>query len=162
MKLSAVLAIDGVLRRTVTGAPIEEGIKLMNGLKMFYNIVLVADSAEPMKDWLDLECVFGYTQVKYPEECLDLSPRLMRLMQVSQIQQQGYAIRLVVEPDPGVAAHLLVNGYNVLNFLHSTYSLPEWRPDWDGTVRPWEELSAVVARNARLRAEDKRAKEEAA
>ena len=162
MKLCAVIAIDGVLRRTVTGAPIADGIKIMQGLKTFYNIVLVADSAEDIKEWLDLESVFGYTKITYPEECLDLSPKLMRLMQVSQIHSQGYAVQIVVEPDPEVAAHLLINGYNVLNFLHAQYALPEWTPGWDGTVKPWEELSATVARTARLRAEDKRAKEEAA
>ena len=115
-----------------------------------------------MKDWLELESVFGYTKVKYPEDCLDLSPRLMRLMQVSQISQEGYAIRLIVEPDPEVAAHLLVNGYNVLNFLHAQYALPEWLPNYTGTVQPWEELSGTVARIAKLRAEDRRVKEEAA
>ena len=41
MKLAAVIAIDGVLRRISTGASIDEGIKLMQGLKTFYNIVLV-------------------------------------------------------------------------------------------------------------------------
>jgi hypothetical protein len=61
-----------------------------------------------------------------------------------------------VESDPLVASFLLAKGYSVLNFLHSEYALPQWRPDFERQQKPWAEIVEEVNKQAALRAIDER------
>jgi hypothetical protein len=155
---TAVMTVEGVIQKNVSYAPIPLGIALYHSLTSMFNVVLVTDS-EPkeLEYWLDLEGLNKHGTIIYSDFALgQKTAQDRRLSQVSNLQQRGFAVNLVVEPDPIVASYLLANGYSVLNFLHSSYALPQWRPDYERQQKPWQEIVNEVNTQAQLKAIDER------
>lgn len=155
---TAVITVEGVMQKTVSYAPIPVGIALYHSLAYMFNVVLVSDSEQKELDhWLDLEGLNKHGKVVYNDFILGRKTvQDRRLAQVASLLNAGFAVNLVVEPDPVVASLLLANGYSVCNFLHSSYALPQWRPDYEKRQRPWEEIVRETNRLAELRAADLR------
>lgn len=149
---SAVIVIPGVLQKIVSAAPIMTGIQLYHGLAETFNLVLVTDDSKESTDrWLQLENLNKHGTVIYGEE-----KQGQRIRQVNGLRLRGFAIDLVVEPDPELAAELLRNGYTVCNFIHSMYAYPQFRPDFEGEDKGWERLKERAEIDALLRAADTR------
>ena len=142
----AVMAVDGVLRKPVGGAPVPEGVRLYQALVRAGNVVLSHHDPIGIADWLELNGCVGHSFIEAGdtvEDCNDL-------------RRQGYDIDLVVVPDPAVAAELIHSGFHTLLLTHSAFALPEWRPDSPRGVRAWDTITKQVADLARMRAEDAR------
>lgn len=158
-KNAIVITIEGVLQKVVTYAPIPSGIALYHSLADNYNILLITenDNKAYIDDWLVLENLTKHGNVTYNDSSLaGKTAAERRLYQVNTLRARGYAIDFVIDPDPSVSAALLSVGIPVLNFLHPSYSLPQWRPDYEEHVKPWKEIEEEAERQARLRAEDNR------
>lgn len=155
---TAVITLEGVIQKNVSYAPIPVGISLYHSLASVFNVVIVSDGEEKLvSSWLDLEGLNKHGSVVYSDFYLDQRlPQERRLAQVQGLRSKGFAVTLVVEPDPVVASFLLINGYHVLNFLHSEYALPQWRPDYERQQKPWAQIVEEVDRQAALRAIDER------
>lgn len=159
MKSAAAIVVDGVLRKPVGATPIPEGVALYHGLCSAFNVVLVVehsvvDMAE-LQCFLDTEQLFSHGSVAYGIRPGMSAPET-RVRQAERLRNQGYALDLVVEPDPEVAAAVFAAGFHVLHFMHAAYQRPDWRPDFQGSQRPWDELVEQQQHLARLRAEDNR------
>jgi hypothetical protein len=157
MKSAAAIVVDGVLRKPVGGTPIREGLSLYAGLCAAYNVVLLRtgeDDAE-FDHFLVSENLYSHSNV-FPWIITGGADDVTRSMQVSRIRNSGYAVELVVEPNPVIAAALLHAGFNVLHFMHAAYARPDWRPDFKSEQRPWDELVSEQQRVAKLRAADNR------
>lgn len=160
---AAVITVEGVLQKVVTYAPIPSGICLYHGLSSVYNVLLVTDSDDEkyMEHWLDLENLNKHGTIIYNDSILATqTPEERRLSQVNILRSRGFAIDMVVEPDPRVAARLLGSGLTVLNYIHSSYALPQWRPDYERKIKPWEEISKEMDLLTLLKAQDARLREE--
>lgn len=155
---TAVITLEGVIQKNVSYAPIPVGISLYHAFASIFNVVLVSDSTQKEIDhWLDLEGLNKHASVVYSDFMLDQKiPQERRYSQVHGLRARGFAVSVVVEPDPIVASYLLAKGYSVLNFLHSSYALPQWRPDFERQTKPWEEIVAEVEKQAALKAIDQR------
>jgi hypothetical protein len=142
----------------VSYAPIPVGISLYHSLASVFNVVLVSDGEQKIVDsWLDLEGLNKHGTVVYSDFLLDQkSVQERRYEQIHSLRARGFAVTVVVEPDPVVASYLLANGYSVLNFLHSSYALPQWRPDYEKRQKPWNQIVEEVNKQAELRAIDQR------
>lgn len=154
---SVVITVEGVLQKNVSYAPIVQGKALYIGLSNVYNLLLVTDSNDEklLERWLDLENLNKHGMIVYNDAVLAAkSPGERRLAQVNILRSRGYAIDFVIDPAPDVSAKLLGAGISVLNFLHSSYSLPEWRPDFKESIKPWEEIVETNERLAYLKAQD--------
>lgn len=152
---SCVIVIPGVLMQIVSSAPIQTGIQLYHGLSETFNVLLVTDDNKEKTDyWLKLENLNKHGTVLYGEE----TQGSQRLKQVSSLRVRGFSVDLVVEPDPVIAAELIRNGFSVCNFLHSQYSYPTWRPDFEGKTRGWEEIQKQVEMDRYLKSHDERIK----
>ena len=162
MPSTAVITLEGVLQKNVSYAPIPVGLVLYHAISSSFNIVVVSDATEKeVTHWLDIEGLNKHGSVVCNDFTLaHLQPFQRRLRQVNSLRARSFAIDLVVEPDPIVAAHLLAAGYTTLNFLHYAYALPQWRPDFEPKVKPWKELEQEAIEGALLRAEDARIKKE--
>jgi hypothetical protein len=148
-KSSAVITIPGVLMQIVSSAPIQTGLQLYHGLATTFNLLLVTDETKEKTDhWLRLENLTKHGTVLYGDK--------KRLDQVNLLRSRGFAIDLVVEPDPAIAAELLRNGYSVCNYLHFSYAFPSWRPDYEGERKGWEEIERQVTQDRIMRSEDTR------
>ncbi|MFV0135437.1 hypothetical protein ACLGIH_19835 [Streptomyces sp. HMX87] len=72
---------------------------------------------------------------------------------------RSWRIGLVLEPDPTCAAAELDDGWNTALITHAAYTQPQWRPDYPGTPRPWDDLTTAVERQTELRLTDPRTQE---
>ena len=148
----ALIAIEGVLRKSVGGTLIPEGRRLYVSLANTGRIVLVeyADIGSN-QEWLELN---GCVQ----HDFLVHGPDIVLL--VNQLRRQGYDVDLVVVPDPAEAQRLIAAGLNTLLFTHAEYAHPEWRPDAPKGVQSWSAITDRVAAEARAKAKDTRARNE--
>jgi len=144
--------------KLVTSAPITEGIQLYHGLINSFNVVLVTDDDKEKTDyWLKLENLNRHGVVLYGDDFPEEENR--RIRQVSSLRLRGFAVDLVVEPDPAIAAAILRSGFTVCNFVHRAYAFPSWRPDFEEEQRGWEEIERQVIKDKLLRATDNRTEE---
>ena len=160
---SVAIAVEGVIRKFVGGAPIPQGVMLYYALATRAKVVLLTGEreGEGLDWWLKTEGLNEHVKVFYSDIVLaDLSDGGERLAQLSAARQLRYDVDLVIEPDPLVSAQLLVAGYNTLTFTHAEYSVPAWRPDTKVEIRPWDQLVEQVERESYLRATDPRKEEE--
>lgn len=157
-KPTAVMQVEGVLRKPVTGAPIDEGRRLYHGLAGTFDIVLVSEGNDQQyyKTWLGMEGFAKHAHVVYSGEWRPEADnwwvRTAGMLKLSY----GYNTALFVIPDPLDATALIGRGYSTLLFTQASYALPEWMPDSKPGIRPWAELIAEVERGRALRAADKR------
>lgn len=157
MKTSAGMVINGVLRKAVSGVPLTAGTLLYHALAPVTGLILLADAPEgnwqatsEMQDWL---LINGFSQHA------DIAPGGgTRIAQVNQLRARGYSLEFIIEPDPENAHKLIREGYSCLNFIHAQYSVPSWRPDYESDLRPWDDLAASVAHQARMKALDEKSR----
>lgn len=151
---TAVIEIDGVLRKLIGGQLIPEGVRLYHALCSAGGVILLCDQYENMdnmNDWLTLENFIRHDDV---QSYVGIVSKLNTLR-----GQQRHHVDLVVVADPDDANRLIRAGFNTLLFTHAEYAHPSWRPDTATGVLPWESLSKQVADNARMKAMDKRLQE---
>jgi len=147
----ALIAVDGVLRKLVGGAPIPEGIRLYRSLRSTGQVILLIneDGHEQVLEWLELHGCIGHGFVARA----DWNDRVG---QVNALRREGYDIDLVVVADPEQAKLLIDSGLNTLLFTHARYTQPSWRPDSPSGVQPWDDITKQVADLARMKAADER------
>ena len=146
----ALIAIEGVLRKMVGGQPIPEGRRLYVSLANTGRIILVEDDGfGGNQEWLELN---GFVQHDFTVYGSDVE------MLANRLRREGYDVDLVIVPDPVEAQQLISSGINTMLFTHAQYSHPEWRPDTDSGVRPWDDITKQVADLARAKAKDARLK----
>ncbi len=160
MTRTAVIVIEGVLQAYQGKAPIQAGILLYHGLKETFNLALVSDATDQEKIdyWLNLHG-FSMHSYLFPALVTDPeSPVERRMAQVGRIRQAGCSVDLMIEPDPQISAAGLRAGITMLNYLHPLYARPEYRPDYEGRLKPraWDELMKETRRQERLKVADQR------
>lgn len=158
MASTVALVVDGVLRRSVGDGVIPHGSILYHGLKETSRLALLTNDTDidAVMHWLDVN---GFREHPYllptrDTDLGDLGERRMR--QVQRLREAGCPVDLLVEPDPSISALAIRNGIAVLSFVAPRYSRPYFRPDYDGSIRPWDELTAEVVMQQELRAQDPR------
>lgn len=155
---SCVITVEGILRKYVTEATIPTGICLYHGLANTFNVLLATDLEKAELDrWCSIEGLTRHAAVEYNEGTVSfMDPDFRRRFQVNSLRNRGYSIDLVIEPSPVIVTKLLMEGYTTMLFTHADYSLPQWRPDYEHKVRPWEEIETYENKMAELRALDLR------
>lgn len=149
---TALVAIEGVLRKTMGGSPVPEGIRLYQALCATGQVVLLLDdwqAREQVTDWLELNGLVKHAFV----DCADGATHVYL---ANRLRRGGYDIDMVVEPDPWMASELIKRGYNTLLFTHSQYAHPDWRPDAGKGIQSWQEIVDETAKQAIMRANDGR------
>jgi hypothetical protein len=155
------ITVEGVLMKPVASTIIPLGRQIYHAFRGLTQIVLVSHETPQaeLEQWLWMEGFGDYAAIAPPDSIMGtLTNPAYRVWQCNQLKKRGYNVELVIEPEPDVCAGLLVAGYSVLNFLHAAYAVPSWRPDYDGDLRPWDELSQQVANLAAMKAHDERLK----
>jgi hypothetical protein len=155
---SVAICVEGVLQKNVSSAPISTGICLYHGLASTFNVLLITESDKTHLDyWLALEGLDKHSAVEYNEHVRTfMSEEQRKLHQVGALRLRKYNVDLVIDPNPSSAALLLSNGYSVMLMTHALYALPQWRPDYEGSKRTWDEIETYELLQAQLRAVDMR------
>lgn len=132
----AALAIEGILRDPLTGAPDDQGRDLYHALCNNYRLTLMADSADAQAlDWLLFENFSRHTRLIVSSK--EIKSSESRLHQVRVLRAQG-AVDLVVIADPTLLTDLYDMGQPVLLYVN---------PKSLGQLPPrstWQDLAARV------------------
>lgn len=153
---SVAICLEGVLQKTVSYAPIQTGITLYHGLASTFNVLLISEEErQPVDYWLSLEALNRHAATEYNNFVRStMTEQERKLDQCKALQNRGFFVDLVIDPNPASSAHLLINGFNVMTFTHAQYAIPRWRPDFKHHPKPWEEISSYITNMAELRAMD--------
>lgn len=141
------MSIAGVLRKTVGGAIIPDGVDLYHGLAAMGQLVLVGygEDTGPLADWLELHGLVKHAFISFAGT-----------EAASELRREGYDIGLVVISDPFEAMNMIPRGFNTLLFTHAVYAQPDWRPDAGKGIRAWGDVVEEVRNLARMKADDAR------
>jgi DNA-binding transcriptional ArsR family regulator len=151
------MLIEGVLKSPASEASIQTGMHLYHAfIEVEHRLHLIAeDLDEVTRDWLKYTFIPGYITLSAVEP-LDMAQRTLHRT-LGKLRATG-AIDLVIDPDPVRAADSYRRGYSVMPLLIPAYARPHWRPDYDETPRPWDELATEVDRQKLLAAAQRAAK----
>lgn len=157
-KPTAVMQVEGVLRKPVTGAVTDSGRRLYHGLAGTFRLVLASegDDRQYLNNWLSMEGFVKHDHIVYSSDWRPRADNWWVGTAGTLKFRYGYAVELFIVPDPRDVAALISHGYNTLLFTQAAYALPEWRPDTRAGVRPWGDLVGEIDAQQALRAADTR------
>lgn len=152
---TVAITLDGVLRKPldVEAQDFGAGLLYASLVDNFRVVVLGTEDLERDKHFLAVNGMGRYVKIE-PIRQEDGRTEMERERQrLRRLRQEGFKFEFVVVPDPELAYHLYVEGVPVLLYLHPTFSAKSFRPDYDGGIRPWNELADEVAfqRDARAK-----------
>jgi hypothetical protein len=153
MITAVAITIDGILRKPIGGQLIEPGRRLFDALKDRYNVVLLSDAEdkEPEERWLLENHISGHGKLTLRTRAtMGATAAGARSHQAISLRGNHYALDLIYEPDPQVAARLIEDGFNVAMIVNSAFTEPSWRPGHNVHPTPWEELEQRVSDNNKL------------
>lgn len=155
-----VIAVEGVMRTAEDAAPIMAGLLLYKSLVKTHRVTLVIDNPNSMfiQHWLMINGFIDHTNEIYcePDDPEDIVER--RVAQIGRIRSNG-PLSLLIESNTDVATKTLSIGIPTFLFLHPQYIHPDFRPDAQLEVTPWETLLNEQKRQREARARDERLKE---
>ncbi|MFC9505347.1 hypothetical protein [Streptomyces sp. NPDC057002] len=145
--LAAVMVVEGILRTPDAEGHYDTGWGLYQALAKNSRLYLLSAS------WTEEQCALwlakrhltghlGYLHQPTPGP----AGRLEALNRI-----RSWRIGLVLECDPTCAAAELGDGWNTALITHAAYTQPQWRPDYDHSPRPWDDLTNAVERQNELR-----------
>lgn len=158
MQATAVIAVEGVLKKPVTGHATDTGHRLYRGLAETHRIVLVTedDNRDRTAEWLLTQGFARHDHIVYGDTPSPTGTawwaHIVRTLKLAY----GFDVDFTVVPDPVAARSLIAAGLTAVLFTPAAYSLPEWRPDHPSGVTPWNDLEAEMRVQRQLRAKDDR------
>ena len=149
--MAIYMFIDGVLRNTVTNAPIPEGMRLYRTFKDKGRVMLLCNNKERDDRWL------RENKTNLVDDLLDSDPtsEWPALDQVKKARGSAH-VELVVTADPELAAKLLELGVTTLMFLHPIYLTEKFRPDGRQGAKSWDSIRNEIVRQQETFVEDSR------
>lgn len=155
---TVAIALDGVLRKPLDVEAQDFGASLLYGALRDVFRVVVLGTDDPVKDehFLTINGLVKYVKIEpvRPEDGKDIATQ--KRAQIKRLRAEGFRFEFVIVPDPDLATDLYRIGIPVLLYLHPTYSAESFRPDYEGGLRPWNELEAEVEFQRMARAEQVR------
>ncbi|MEV4575973.1 hypothetical protein AB0K16_22275 [Nonomuraea jabiensis] len=159
MNWIVAMVVDSVIRDENLDAPIPAGVKLYDAFAQSYRVVLINDtSVHPV--WFPMNGFINHQAIieRRPEDPGD--PAIRRIRQIERMRATGLAPDLLIEPDPMVVAAVIHTGVPTLHYVDPPYVRPEFHPDYQETIVPWEKMVTEIDNVRALRAADKRHLEE--
>ncbi|AZM47753.1 hypothetical protein DMB38_19960 [Streptomyces sp. WAC 06738] len=145
--LAAVMVVEGILRTPEGEGHYDTGWSLYQALAKNTRLYLLSAvwTEEQSRLWLAKRELRGHINYIH-QPAAGPAGRLEALERL-----RSWRVGLVLEPDPTCAAAELDAGWNTAVITHAAYSQPQWRPDYPGTPRPWDDLTEAVERQTELR-----------
>jgi hypothetical protein len=140
------IALDGVLRKPLDVEAQDFGAYLLYASMVDHFRIVILGTDQPDKDehFLTVNGLTRYVKIESirPEDGLTDGDR--KRTQLERLRAEGFTFEFVVLPDPDLAKDVYASGVPVLLYLHPTFSARSFRPDYDGGIRPWNDLRAEV------------------
>lgn len=151
------ITVEGVLKTPNDEAPIMSGVLLYKSLCKTHRITLILDSfnKEKLQYWLIVNSLTDHIAEVYWErdDPDDIVER--RLIQVKRMKRDG-PLSMVIESNMEVVAEVFKAGTPTMLYMHPQYIHPDFHPDAQTVVTPWNQLFAEQVRQREARAADQR------
>lgn len=124
----------------------QEARRFVNALAQSYRIVVGLEHN-------DVERFKIFAKMEDIKEIMDVVPAMLpahlrgssvRQAQIEDMQGRGYGIEFLIDNDPSNVAEAMENGVSAVLWCHAKIQRPEWRPDFTGKIRPWDELVSEI------------------
>ncbi|MFC4506999.1 MULTISPECIES: hypothetical protein [Streptomyces] len=155
--MNVVISIEGVLKRPESDAVIPAGQLLYHGLAETHVVHLVDEdetfnrSKLLAQNWLKRNGFTKHIRLIKP----NVSERYGLRGGIQSLRPDLH-VDMVVVSDPTVASDLLAAGYTTVLFTHPRYTRPQWKPDYRGEPRAWDDLVAEIETQDQHYAQDAR------
>lgn len=152
---AVAIALDGVLRKPLDVEAHDFGATMLfrSLAAQFRVVVLGTDNAERDEQFLTINGLNDYVRIEPMKPEDGTSVAAQKRGQLRRLRAEGYRFEFVVVPDPEQAKDLYAIGVPVLLYLHPTFSSESFRPDYEGGLRPWNDLVDEVRFQVTARAE---------
>lgn len=155
----AIIALEGVLVDGVdlkASPPTKHGKLFYAALKSQYQTLILSTdpSHELARAWLKREGITGFGSVFCRPANTILSPVDWKVSKIREMQSEGWPIALYADSDPASIRAAFLEGVPTALLASPRYSRPEWRPDAERAIRPWDSLVDTLEAEHLLKAED--------
>ena len=140
--ITVLVQIEGVLADArqpslVDNSPLQEGLLLFRSLQTnALAIIYTTHDEERARYWLQRE------RIETPLKLIKLDSAVEDMIVKCRAAGHDLTLMLTADPDHVVAAYK--QGLQSLLFVHPSYGRPEWRPDYEDTIRPWNEMVTEI------------------
>lgn len=155
----AIINLEGVLvdgQDLKSSPPTKHGRLLYDALKGQYQALILSTdpSHELARAWLKREGVTGFGSVFCRPTNTLLSPVDWKVSKIREMQAEGWPVMLYVDSDPESIRAAFMEGVTTMLVASPRYARPEWRPDGERSIRPWDSLVDTLEAEHLLRTEE--------
>lgn len=143
---TVAVVLDGVLRKPLDKeARDTSGIELFLALTEHFRVVVLGgENQDADVHWLMVNGLTRYVHYE-PIRPWDMGGiTTQRLDQIGRLRAAGWQFDFVMVPDPVVAKDLYAMGVIALLYIHPVFTSHTFRPDFEGGIKSWEDMSAEV------------------
>ena len=153
----AIVCMEGLLVEGTdlkASPPTRHGRLLYEALKSQYQILLVTTdpSAELARAWLKREHLTGFGSVYTRPTTTILSAVDWKVAQIREMQSEGWPVMLYADSDPAAVRAAYLAGVPTMLVASPHFGRPEWRPDADRSIKPWDALVDTMEQEHLLKA----------
>jgi hypothetical protein len=148
-----VLSIEGVLSKSPdlrTEPPSIVGKVLFESLKDRHRVLLlsVGNDVELVRSWLLKERFKNYASVQCMPKNTALSVPAWKASVVREMLSEGWDIAMFIDSDPKAVQSVFLEGVPSLLVASPQYARPEWRPDSERHIKPWDDLVSIIEKES--------------
>jgi hypothetical protein len=156
--MSILIQVEGVLTNQV-GQPIPVGEQVYRSLVHANRIVLSTNKYKADAErYVALRSLTDWANLRTAEAVL---PGVDTYRRHIELERQMGSLDLVVSADPAMVEHCFKESVPAMLFAHPVYMVPEFRPDSEFSLRPWNDMvneieirSIEAGKDERLKFED--------
>lgn len=148
-----VLSVEGILTKAPdlhTEPPTILGKTLFATLKDQHRLLLVSTNPDHalVKEWLLKERFKGYATLQCKPRNSALSDSNWKASIVREMLSEGWEVGAFFDADPASVQAVFMEGVPSLLLAAPQYARPEWRPDSEKSIRPWDQLVSTIEKEA--------------
>lgn len=153
----AIVCLEGLLVEGTdlkASPPTKHGRMLYEALKSQYQLLVITTdpSIELARAWLKREHLTGFGSVYCRPNDTVLSPVDWKMSKIREMQSEGWPVMLYVDSDPASIRAAFLHGVPTALVASPKFGRPEWRPDVERGIKPWEELVDTMEQESLLKA----------
>lgn len=153
-----IMSIEGLLTKTPnlhTEPPTVLGKTLFATFKDQHRLLLLSTNpnVELVKGWLLKERFKGYASLQCIPSNTTLTPSQWKADAVRTMLSEGWEVGMFFDADPAAVKAVFMEGVASFLLASPQYARPEWRPDVDKNIRPWDELVSTIEKEALVKDE---------
>ena len=153
----AIISLEGVLVEGTdlkASPPTKTGRILYESLRSQFQLLILSTDPSPAlaREWLKREHYAGYGSVFSRPDNTILSPVDWKVSKIREMQSEGWPVMLYMDSDPAAIRAAFLEGVPTALIATPRFGRPEWRPDADRGIKPWNALVDTLEQEQLLKA----------